>query len=318
MILIYLLLILIARLGVQGNVVDVPVGTILMQEKVTRDDRLYAIKSCSVEPCGLEQFICKKNFLLPANKILSATATVVFKLNYKIEYMGEQISDVAEFPFTLDKNYYSFTFRYGKGSSIRLSASKTCRTMDGNYFDTNCHYHCERRNWDAKTHRKRIEVKSEESVWAVPSVGDKSCSIPRFGTATNTSPHCIPSPGCAHGSCLIQDGVVYEATCDCDPGYYGTKCDHNSICHLASPCRKGKCLWNENNSTEVACQCEAGFTGRHCEKVSTQPQFCRKNSDCKNGGQCIQRPRKNSYCECPDGFVGDFCEVPYQCPYKQS
>ncbi|EGT50377.1 hypothetical protein CAEBREN_21616 [Caenorhabditis brenneri] len=157
MILIYLLLVLIAHLGVQSNVVDVPVGTILMQEKRTSDDHLYAIKSCDKEHCGLEQFICKKNFLLPANKISSATATVVFKLNYKIEYMGERIFDVAEFPFTLDKNYYSFTFRYGKGSSIRLSASKTCRTMDGNYFDTNCHYHCERRNWDAKTNRERIE-----------------------------------------------------------------------------------------------------------------------------------------------------------------
>ncbi|XP_051251683.1 protein delta homolog 2 [Dicentrarchus labrax] len=153
--------------------------------------------------------------------------------------------------------------------------------------------------------------------------------------------HCVPMPGCLHGSCqqpwqcscepgwggrfcdkdlaacseqqpchsgatcVMEDSGEY--TCLCPPGFHGRNCQlKTGPCHQRrSPCKNGGlCEDADGFAAELTCRCLAGFTGRRCE---TNVDDCRMRP-CANGATCLDGVNRFS-CVCPTGFTGRFCTV---------
>ncbi|CAL2051895.1 unnamed protein product [Caenorhabditis brenneri] len=316
MLLSVLIPVLSALLGVVSQVVNVRLPTFYGRQTEVGDDFFFSFNFCEVHKhapsCFLRQLVCQKNFLYPVPK-----TTVLFRIGYKKDYMGETISDTHDIPFNLTKKYNSFVFRLNKGSDLLFyPTEKVCRTSEGDYTNSSCHWLCDFREWNVNTNK---EVRwNPEVTWAMVNGGDRNCTMAEFGTVWNTCRACTPSKKCKNGRCLVQNGVVHENTCSCEHGYYGANCDRDSACILANPCHKGTCRRSPESPSGVRCECQPGFYGEHCDLSHDKPKFCRKNSDCQNGGKCITRRNKSNYCKCPNDFVGNFCEVPFQCPNNRS
>ncbi|XP_027131281.1 protein delta homolog 2 isoform X2 [Larimichthys crocea] len=153
--------------------------------------------------------------------------------------------------------------------------------------------------------------------------------------------HCVPMPGCLHGSCqqpwqcscktgwggrfcdkdllvcsaqrpcrngatcVMEDSGEY--TCVCPEGFYGRNCQlKTGPCHQRrSPCKNGGlCEDADGFAAELTCRCLAGFTGRRCE---TDVDDCLMRP-CANGATCLDGVNRFS-CVCPTGFTGRFCTV---------
>ncbi|XP_028677386.1 protein delta homolog 1 [Erpetoichthys calabaricus] len=113
---------------------------------------------------------------------------------------------------------------------------------------------------------------------------------------------CVPFSGCVHGNC------TKPWQCQCEPGWTGSRCDVG-----ARPCASTPCI-NNSTCTETGdggflCICEPGYVGNNCH-LKTGPCYI-NGSPCQNGGTCFDdnglAPR--SSCTCPQGFIGDFCEI---------
>ncbi|KAG2457691.1 WDR25 protein, partial [Polypterus senegalus] len=83
----------------------------------------------------------------------------------------------------------------------------------------------------------------------------------------------------------------------------------------ARPCASTPCI-NNSTCTETGdggflCVCEPGYVGNNCH-LKTGPCYI-NGSPCQNGGTCFDdngvAPR--SSCTCPQGFIGDFCEIDF-------
>ena len=62
---------------------------------------------------------------------------------------------------------------------------------------------------------------------------------------------------------------------------------------------------NSNNQT-FECICQSLFYGQYCENTI---QTCDdENSQCLNGGLCIQANLTHTECKCLPGFIGLYCE----------
>uniref|UniRef100_A0A3P8V1F7 Delta like non-canonical Notch ligand 2 n=1 Tax=Cynoglossus semilaevis TaxID=244447 RepID=A0A3P8V1F7_CYNSE len=115
--------------------------------------------------------------------------------------------------------------------------------------------------------------------------------------------HCVPMPGCVHGSCQ------QPWQCSCDEGWAGRFCDKDlSVCSQQHPCQNGASCVMEDNG-DYTCLCPEGFHGRHCQ-LKAGPCH-KKRSPCKNGGQCDD---DNGFaaelmCRCLAGFMGPRCET---------
>ncbi|XP_029377620.1 protein delta homolog 2 isoform X2 [Echeneis naucrates] len=153
--------------------------------------------------------------------------------------------------------------------------------------------------------------------------------------------HCVPMPGCVHGSCEqpwqcsceqgwggrfcgkdlhicakqqpCQNGATCmmeesgEYTCLCPEGFHGQNCQlKNGPCHQRrSPCKNGGlCADADGFAEELTCRCLAGFTGPRCE---TDVNDCLMKP-CGNGATCLDGVNRFS-CLCPAGFTGRFCTV---------
>jgi len=115
------------------------------------------------------------------------------------------------------------------------------------------------------------------------------------------------------GACVLALPDLSEAA-SIDCGEDGLKCYHGSKCT--------KPWAGTNRSRKYVCDCPEGRTGNGCELNSTvsyancecQTGFggitCDKPCECKNGGTCAVSPEDGSEsCECPEDFIGDFCEI---------
>ena len=118
---------------------------------------------------------------------------------------------------------------------------------------------------------------------------------------TNARQPCQPS--CEHGHCLIYTNSPSVSFCRCHPGWSGVRCDMKSRCDCASD---SLCVGDS------ICVCPLNRFGPRC---SLTQSLCETRS-CRNGGRCIlndlrhpSEVRKKITCVCPDGFIGEFCEL---------
>uniref|UniRef100_A0A3Q0R3Z7 Delta-like 2 homolog (Drosophila) n=1 Tax=Amphilophus citrinellus TaxID=61819 RepID=A0A3Q0R3Z7_AMPCI len=110
--------------------------------------------------------------------------------------------------------------------------------------------------------------------------------------------HCVPMPGCVHGSC------EQPWQCTCDPGWGG----HLNVCLQQQPCQNGAtCVMQD--SGDFTCLCPKGFHGPSCQQ-RTGPCHQRR-SLCKNGGLCEDADgfAVEVTCRCLAGFTGLRCET---------
>ncbi|XP_037638087.1 protein delta homolog 2 isoform X2 [Sebastes umbrosus] len=115
--------------------------------------------------------------------------------------------------------------------------------------------------------------------------------------------HCVPMPGCLHGSCQ------QPWQCSCEPGWGGRFCDKDLfVCSERPPCQNGATCVTED-SGEYACLCPEGFHGRDCQ-LKMGPCHQRR-SPCKNGGLCEDADgfAAELTCRCLAGFTGPRCET---------
>uniref|UniRef100_A0A3Q3DFZ8 Delta like non-canonical Notch ligand 1 n=1 Tax=Hippocampus comes TaxID=109280 RepID=A0A3Q3DFZ8_HIPCM len=109
--------------------------------------------------------------------------------------------------------------------------------------------------------------------------------------------HCIPFPGCLHGSC------EKAWQCVCQQGWVGSLCDQDIRLCSSQPCSgNATCIETGEGGYLSSCLCPAGFSGNHCEIT---PDICHSNP-CLNGGNCTDHGATFA-CSCPAGFVGLIC-----------
>lgn len=115
--------------------------------------------------------------------------------------------------------------------------------------------------------------------------------------------HCVPMPGCRHGTCQ------QPWQCECEAGWAGRFCDKDlAVCSEQQPCQHGAtCLLED--SGDYSCLCPAGFHGRSCQ-LRAGPCL-RSRSPCLNGGLCEDADgfAAELTCRCLAGFSGRHCQT---------
>lgn len=131
---------------------------------------------------------------------------------------------------------------------------------------------------------------------------------------------------CENGSTCEFLGWPAEKQCKCYGNFYGDRCENE--CSIGCM-NNGRCVVSKDGSEQ--CICDAGFEGDTCETAIP----CDK--ECINGGVCtfqeawwldtvhnydltiegnldgIEYGQRSNYCKCPEGLLGDFCEVGCDC-----
>ncbi|KAJ8042468.1 Hyalin [Holothuria leucospilota] len=166
-----------------------------------------------------------------------------------------------------------------------------------------------------------------------------TCNVGFSGDLCEQVVNVLENP-CNNFPCLNQGSCIsFETTykCICRPGFLGRNCQQTvgsalsfEGCSPNSPCQNGGTCFESYTSTsglnprlsQYICICNSGFTGERCAiPVNQAPQLnrCLGTNICQNGGTC-----RNSYCsfqdridflcECPIGFIGEVCSIPYGNP----
>ncbi|CAF1371230.1 unnamed protein product, partial [Adineta steineri] len=115
------------------------------------------------------------------------------------------------------------------------------------------------------------------------------------------------------GTCIHGKRMPYvnseESWCLCELGWTGTECgQRDTICNL-NPCSPGSICISVGN--KHVCLCTTNRFGSTCRVRTTH--ICQSNT-CQNNGSCLtvdanaQRPNRQYYCACSDGFIGRNCE----------
>ncbi|WNJ21115.1 hypothetical protein [Pontibacter sp. G13] len=79
---------------------------------------------------------------------------------------------------------------------------------------------------------------------------------------------------------------------------------------LASGCEDpcdGKICENGGTCIDGECECPEGFIGPNCN-INLDP-CANKNCDPTGTENCVSGANGNAYCQCKDGYEGDFCEL---------
>ncbi|XP_049827916.1 protein eyes shut [Schistocerca gregaria] len=115
---------------------------------------------------------------------------------------------------------------------------------------------------------------------------------------------CWSNPCMNGGTCI--DGVA-SYNCTCPDGYMGEQCEENFDECESNPClNNGTCVDEVNG---YVCQCLPGYSGVMCE---IDEEVCNNTAEtnCYNGGLCIEGPGISFSCICSPGWSGTFCELP--------
>jgi len=146
---------------------------------------------------------------------------------------------------------------------------------------------------------------------------------------------CQHDSSCRHGDDMAHSNEGGEFYCECAVGsnYKGKLCqvpyttcpktnddDEPMQCLFGGECKLSSAIFKH-----YYCECPNGRSGDRCEygKTSSIEDYngsCYEDSDCKNGGVCIHKydsnataktgmKTKNTYCQCKDGFGGDWCQL---------
>ncbi len=145
-----------------------------------------------------------------------------------------------------------------------------------------------------------------------------------------------------NGRCFIRTGSS-TPECDCTgTGFVGDRCT-SKICPDNFCYNGGIC--HALPSGLPFCDCSSThFTGEKCERPLCPPDYCggrgvcrvehgRPVCDCQleywgpqcsmdvctagfcqHGGTCYAGADRRPHCRCPEGYVGDQCEIPKICP----
>ncbi|XP_058980715.1 protein eyes shut isoform X2 [Musca domestica] len=113
---------------------------------------------------------------------------------------------------------------------------------------------------------------------------------------------CWSGPCQNGGTCV--DGVAYY-NCTCPDGFSGANCEENVDECMSNPCQNGGHCRDRNNG--YTCTCQPGYLGDHCE-VDVAVCETGTGARCQNGGECLEGPGLEFYCECPAGWHGRICQ----------
>ncbi|XP_049813652.1 protein eyes shut-like [Schistocerca nitens] len=115
---------------------------------------------------------------------------------------------------------------------------------------------------------------------------------------------CWSNPCMNGGTCI--DGVA-SYNCTCPDGYMGEQCEENFDECESNPClNNGTCVDEVNG---YVCQCLPGYSGVMCE-IDEEVCNTTAETNCYNGGLCIEGPGISFSCICSPGWSGTFCELP--------
>lgn len=118
-----------------------------------------------------------------------------------------------------------------------------------------------------------------------------------------------------HGICQLG-ATLDQYTCKCHYGWTGANCTGTDFClgHVHE-CVNGECM---NDADGHHCVCRAGWGGQRCDVDVDECKAAATPSDngqstkaeiCQNGGKCVNLIG-SFYCDCANGFVGQFCDQP--------
>uniref|UniRef100_A0A670ZMI1 Delta-like protein n=1 Tax=Pseudonaja textilis TaxID=8673 RepID=A0A670ZMI1_PSETE len=124
---------------------------------------------------------------------------------------------------------------------------------------------------------------------------------------TPSGPQCVCPPGWRGKAC--QDGMWFPAR--------GRVAFWRRIRQLEGKRSAISALGSNFTSTNSyadrqSCSCQPGYTGAECE---TEQRSCR-DAPCLHGGQCQQAENQTSFCRCPLGFSGRWCEKSFNGSYE--
>ncbi|CAF3173254.1 unnamed protein product [Rotaria socialis] len=123
------------------------------------------------------------------------------------------------------------------------------------------------------------------------------------------------SPIASRACPCYNQGLCDSSTgsCVCPSGYVGQQCERlesTTLCNNVVCKNSGVC--NIISPTVSTCWCLLGFHGAYCERQSAGSRCA--GTQCRNGGICYEHSPASSvfsYCACPPGFTGRFCETQY-------
>lgn len=74
---------------------------------------------------------------------------------------------------------------------------------------------------------------------------------------------------------------------------------YRNVCSYDSPCGSGatKCV-QTYTYPYFECKCQRNYRGKHCEI---------EDCPCLNGGRCLACSEKGCLCDCPVGWLGEYC-----------
>ena len=100
---------------------------------------------------------------------------------------------------------------------------------------------------------------------------------------------------CQIGHCAVcYNSKYFSISDDCDGTACGGEvCKHEGVCNL-----------DEKHPDGYTCDCLDEFKGRNCEIHS----LCEDSGGCQNKAECRVESAEVK-CDCPYGYLGDFCET---------
>ena len=154
-----------------------------------------------------------------------------------------------------------------------------------------------------------------------------TCQCTRQFTGLFCDTPIFPPDLCVEGRCPASSSSNCtsgrdDVTCSCLPGFYGDDCSSTSsplppLC-AANPCQHGGSC-QQDQADAYTCSCSVGFTGTDCE---VDIDDCASgacpagSSTCRDGVggfvcDCAEEGVTGDVCQvsCPNGHVGEFCEV---------
>ncbi|PAA55287.1 hypothetical protein BOX15_Mlig020206g1 [Macrostomum lignano] len=159
---------------------------------------------------------------------------------------------------------------------------------------------------DCKTPHPCSTGVCQNGATCVPNGDSYSCRCPADYSGTNCETFlnpCTYRNPCKNGATCVLNGDSYSCRCPAD--YSGTNCEtFLNPCTYRNPCKNGAtCQLDAGRQPQ--CRCLPQFTGSHCELDVDE---CSTESPCSNDMPCVNI-HGGFYCNCTDAKLhGSLCE----------